>query len=598
MRSTGLGLLAAFLCLALLGSPAWAERRIGLVIGIDRYPALPQGAQLVKAVADARAVRDLLKGPLRFHEVVFGENTSLAQTRELLLSFSKKLQPGDLAFVFFAGHGMNVRLGNYLLPSDLPALRDVTTEAQVRLEEESMVERSIPEERMRELISLAGARTAIIVLDACRNNIFREALAAGGPRTRTLANATQVQGARPVERPAAPGRTQFITLYSASPGQRALDNLGPSDQHPNSPFTRVLVSNLVQPGMRVYEVLRGLRAEVVRLAASAGHDQVPAIADEALEDVVLVAGAADVASTPAARVSAPAAPPSTPAPPASAPPVAAAPAPSAKPPRASASPPTPPLALITPTPEPAPVPGSTGAPGNWAGWRLAIKGDARARVGISNHATSADFARIAASYRDKTLRLWSVESGLQTGLIGGVEPQSGLAFHPAGALLAGFGDRDAISVTVWDVRTLKTVYQLAAGPEPINSIGFTEDGASLVLRDRRGAVRAFDVASRQERVATPVDAAVFQDRRRSTRPPVSVSTAGDTLRVSRGGRGSDSMQLRALADGDWVSIAEDGLTFTGSKAAVAGMELLKGRDRLTVTDQFIADYYRADGLRR
>jgi len=112
-----------------------SERRVGLVIGIDRYPALPPGAQLTKAVADARAVRDMLRQRLGFDEVVYGENAGLAQTRELMLSFSQKLKPGDVAFVFFAGHGMNVRLGNYLLPSDLPSLREVTTEAQMRLEE-------------------------------------------------------------------------------------------------------------------------------------------------------------------------------------------------------------------------------------------------------------------------------------------------------------------------------------------------------------------------------------------------------------------------------------------------------------------------------
>lgn len=587
------GLFGAVMAIVLFAAPAMAERRVGLVIGIDQYPALPGGAQLVKAVADARAVRDLLKGPLRFDEVVFGENTSLAQIRDLLLTFSKKLRPGDLAFVYFAGHGMNVRLGNYLLPSDLPALRDVTTETQVRLEEESMVERSISEERMRELITLAGAKTAIVVLDACRNNIFREALASGGPRTRTLAASTQVQGARPIERPAVQGRTQFITLYSASPGQRALDSLGPTDQHPNSPFTRVLISRLPQPNTRVYEVLRGLRSEVVRLAASAGHDQVPAIADEALEDVVLIGSAVPPEG---ATPPAPAVPKVTP-PPLAAPPVLAPPPPPSRPPVAVA--PAAPQSAAPQTAAPVPVVRSGSTAQNWAGWRLGVRDGSRSsRFGISYVALAGSFRTIAASYGDSTLRFWSVETGQQTGIIKGVERMSGLAFHPSNAVLAGFGGRNTTSVTVWDVQSLRAIYQLAAGPEPISAIAFTEDGTTLSIRSQRGAVRAFDVASRQERVATPDDAAVFQSRRRGgARPPVNLSISQDIIRVSRG-PGNEPMMLHALADGDWVSVAEDGLAFTGSKAAVAGMELLKGRDRLPVTDTFIADYYRPGGLRR
>lgn len=589
--------LAALTLSVLAAQVSYAERRVGLVIGIDRYPALPPGAQLNKAVADARAVRDMLQTRLGFDDVVYGENTGLAQARDLMLAFSQKLKPGDLAFVYFAGHGMNVRLGNYLLPSDLPALREVTTEAQMRLEEESMVERSISEERLRELVTLSGAKLAIVVLDACRNNVFREALAAGGPRTRTLAVNTQIQGARPVERTATAGRTQFISLYSASPGQRALDSLGPNDKHPNSPFTRVLIERLPTPGQRIHEVLRNLRGEVVAMAAQVGHDQRPAITDEALDDAVLVPGPAGspAPSTPSA------APAPQPAPVTAAP---AAPAAVAAPqtlPSVAALPPVQRPSRQRPGTEPtatAPrLAPPASAPIDWAGWQLQIA-NSNQILQVAAYALSPDGRTIAASYRDRSLKLWSVDSAQLIGPIDDAgDVQDALLFSPDGSLLASHIRRSG-AVTLFNTkdRTKAFVFQSAAVAS-VSGMAFSDDGATLVVRDGRGGITAMDVATRRERVATPADAA-WLSVRRSRETGLTVRVFSGSLRVYRSAAGSrrDARIYHAFLDGSWVGIAEDGLSFTGSKDQVAGMVLAKGSDRLPVTPDFIAAHFRAGGL--
>lgn len=580
-----------------------SERRVGLVIGIDRYPALPPGAQLTKAVADARAVRDMLRQRLGFDEVVYGENAGLAQTRELMLSFSQKLRPGDVAFVYFAGHGMNVRLGNYLLPSDLPSLREVTTEAQMRLEEESMVERSISEERLRELVTLSGAKLAIMVLDACRNNVFREALAAGGPRTRTLAVNTQIQGARPIERPAGSSPTQFISLYSASPGQRALDSLGPTDQHPNSPFTRVLVERLPTPGQRIHEVLRALRGEVVALAASVGHDQRPAITDEALDDAILVpAGNGEPAMAGATKANpAPAVPVPGPTV-ATAAPVAAAPLPAA-----TAQPPPQRPSRQRPSFEPAApaasqVPQTTPSsvsPLDWAGWRLEIAANAQISQ-VAAYGLSPDGRTIAASYRDRSLKLWSVDSGQQIGAIAGVdEVQDALLFSPDGSRLATYQRRSG-AVMVFNTHERTKAFVLSSlTVESVSAMAFSDDGATLAVRASRGAIVAFDIASQRERVASPADAA-WLSVRRTRDNGLNVRVNSGSLRVYRSTPGSrrDARIYHAFVDGAWVGIAEDGLSFTGSTDRVAGMVLAKGGDRLPVTADFVKAHHRAGGLNR
>lgn len=558
---------------------ATSERRVALVIGIDRYPALPPTAQLAKAVADARAVRAVLQQRMGFDDVVYGENVTLGEARDLMLTFSKKVTPGALAFVYFAGHGMNVRLGNYLLPSDVPALRDVTTEAQLRLEEESLVERSLSEERIRELVTLAGAKSAIVVLDACRNNVVREILAAGGARTRSLAAATQVQGARPVERAAVTGRTQFISLYSASPGQRALDNLGPGDTNANSPFTRVLIERLPTPGVRIYDLLRGLRTEVVRLAASAGHDQVPAIADETLDDIVLVAAQSGAPSVSPQISMAP-------------PPVPSNPAPAVAKPAASSTPPA------TPSVPAAAVPANVpkAVPSDWVGWTLAAATrGTEAPLKVAHWALSPDQRSIAASYGDRTVRLWSLDSGQQLGLLRGVsEVQQALVFSPDGRWLAGVPQRSGV-ITVYDTARRDAALTLPWSVDSFAGFAFSGDGASLVVRDRRGAITVFDLATRQPRAATPADAGWLQPAR--TRDGLQVNMFGGALRVGRGTRGHARLLL-AFQSNDWVGIGDDGVSFTGSRDRVAAMELVKGRDRLPVTAEFLAAHYRAAGLAR
>src|SRR4051812_3224240 len=98
--------------------PALAERSVALVIGNDAYTSLPR---LEKAVADARAVGQALR--MLGYSVRVGENLDRRATNRLFADFEGSLEPGDRAFVFFAGHGVAIRSENILLPVDLPKPR-------------------------------------------------------------------------------------------------------------------------------------------------------------------------------------------------------------------------------------------------------------------------------------------------------------------------------------------------------------------------------------------------------------------------------------------------------------------------------------------
>jgi hypothetical protein len=96
---------------------AWA-----LVVGINRYQ---RAERLNYAVADARAVADALPG-LGFSEVRLltdAEATKAEIERVMYEDLKEKMGPDDRLFVFFAGHGITVRLPRggeegYLVPVD------------------------------------------------------------------------------------------------------------------------------------------------------------------------------------------------------------------------------------------------------------------------------------------------------------------------------------------------------------------------------------------------------------------------------------------------------------------------------------------------
>ena len=152
-------------------SPAFAEKRVALVIGNNDYKNVPK---LQKAVNDARTMGDTLK-QLGFN-VMVAENLNRQQFSQTLLAFDSAVEAGDTAFFFFAGHGFEIAGQNYLLPTDVPA----ATEGQ----EELVRDASVLADRIVERLQNRKVRTSILVFDACRNNPFERqgtrAVAGGG----------------------------------------------------------------------------------------------------------------------------------------------------------------------------------------------------------------------------------------------------------------------------------------------------------------------------------------------------------------------------------------------------------------------------------
>jgi uncharacterized caspase-like protein len=225
------------------------------VIGNDAYDNLER---LQKAVNDARAISDAL-GRLGF-EVIKVENASRRVMSQKISEFTGKVGRGDTAFIYYSGHGIEIRGVNYLLATDTPAAHEG--------DEGLISDEGIPADIMIERLQDRGARITMLVLDACRENPFKTAGSRGLGGTRGLGQMTAPEG--------------VFVLYSAGVGQTALDRLSDSDPDPNSVFTRTLVRLIGQPGISVQEMAKTAQAEVRRLAGTVNHPQMPAYYDQIL----------------------------------------------------------------------------------------------------------------------------------------------------------------------------------------------------------------------------------------------------------------------------------------------------------------------------
>lgn len=232
-----------------VGSPTVFANRKALVIGNDSYQKV---TPLANAREDAKVLAESLSA--LGYKVSLKLDVTEKQFKSEIRSFKGQVQPGDEVAIFYAGHGVQINSTNFLLPIDIGGQN-----------EEEVKDEAISLQRLLDDMNDKGAKFTLAMIDACRDNPFKGAgrSIAGG---RGLAPTTAATG-------------QMI-VFSAGSGQQALDKLGPSDKSKNGLFTRVFVKEMQKSGVSVDRVVRNVRSEVVSLAKSVGHDQVPAIYDQ------------------------------------------------------------------------------------------------------------------------------------------------------------------------------------------------------------------------------------------------------------------------------------------------------------------------------
>lgn len=233
LRWAGAGVAACALPAARAAADA---AKIALVIGNGAYPSAP----LRNPVGDARAVAETVKQ--LGYDVTLRENTSLRDLVEAFRDFSLRAAKASVRMVFYAGHGVQAKGRNYLLPID----------ADPRSEEE-VATQSVDVGGFVDRLSALKTGTNIVVLDACRVNPFAGGVIVG-PDGRRL----KFRGSTPTGLAALDAPVGTLVAFSTAPNGVALD--GPSGQH--SVYAKHFLANLVTPGLPIEQLFKKVRIGV------------------------------------------------------------------------------------------------------------------------------------------------------------------------------------------------------------------------------------------------------------------------------------------------------------------------------------------------
>ena len=208
---------------------AQEEKRLALVIGNANYDK----GELKNPVNDARLIASTLDS-LDF-DVILKENLeSQTDFKRAILEFGKKRPEYDIAFVYYAGHGVQISGENYLLPTKV----EFSGEDEVEMFGVSV------QDIMRYLKSQTN-EVNILILDACRDNPFES----NWNTTRSLKGGGLAK---------IPPPTGSLIAFSTDSGQTAPDGDGE-----NSIYSTSLAKNMLLEDTSIDQVFRNVRAEVL-----------------------------------------------------------------------------------------------------------------------------------------------------------------------------------------------------------------------------------------------------------------------------------------------------------------------------------------------
>ena len=210
------------------------EKRVALIIGNAGYKSMP----LKNTINDARAMENALR-ECDF-QIISELDASRTRMRQAIRLFGEKIKRGGVGLFYYAGHALQVKGENYLVPID----------ARVFNEDEVMDECLRASSVVRKMES-AGNRLNILILDSCRNNPFRS--------FRSTA-----QGLAEMKAPAG-----TLIQYATEAGSVARDQ---DENRNNGLYTSKLLNRISTPGLEVQKMFRLVRGDVYK---ASNEEQLP-----------------------------------------------------------------------------------------------------------------------------------------------------------------------------------------------------------------------------------------------------------------------------------------------------------------------------------
>ena len=251
--------------------PAWARAtaavpRKALVLGVATYANV---APLTTPTYDGDRIAAVL-APLNFvvtRPVGAMDRVTLLKAID---GYLDTIAAGDIALVYYSGHGIERNGVNYIIPADVPASLTPGREGH----------QAISIDWLMDELGQRRAGLTVLVLDACRDDPFAGAPSAGA--------VTGPKGLAPLS----DTTTGFFIGFAAAPRSSSFSRLDSDPADVPSIFTRKLIERLGDPGRSLYGVWSVVGRQVYEMT---GYRQKPWHNASLFPELKLVPTAADTA---------------------------------------------------------------------------------------------------------------------------------------------------------------------------------------------------------------------------------------------------------------------------------------------------------------
>ena len=203
------------------------DKRLALVIGNNDYV---YGGSLSNPYNDAKDIADTLN-TIGF-DVMSYLNADQKTLKMAMDKFGDELENYNVGLFYYAGHGVQVKGINYIIPVDANLKREQDVEYDC-----------VDIGRVLGKMETAENETNIIILDACRDNPFERSWAGRSAGGKGLAFMTAPSGS--------------LIAYSTSPGKTASDGY-----QRNGLYTGTLLKYIKQNNLLIEELFKMVRREV------------------------------------------------------------------------------------------------------------------------------------------------------------------------------------------------------------------------------------------------------------------------------------------------------------------------------------------------
>ena len=178
-------------------------------------------------------------------EVISGTNLNMRQTETLIREFGTRLiQTRGVGLFFYAGHGLQYRGDNYLIPVDA----DILAEDEIKY-------KAVNVGLLLGKLETAKNNLNLIILDACRDNPF-------APKWSASRDLGENGGLAKMSAP-----TGTMLIYATQPGNIASDGEGR-----NGLFTGALLSRIDEPNVELDRLIKNIANDV---AEKSNNKQTP-----------------------------------------------------------------------------------------------------------------------------------------------------------------------------------------------------------------------------------------------------------------------------------------------------------------------------------